>query len=72
MTEVPVFIDSNINFALKNFKKIGYELPRVRILETEISNVDWKKLKSCDAECIIFKDRGLEKKWNEEVLLYTD
>jgi radical SAM superfamily enzyme YgiQ (UPF0313 family) len=72
MYDVPVFIDCSVSFATQNIKKIGYELPRVRILEDEIANIDWKKLKKCDGESITFKNRELEKKWNNEVLLYSD
>ena len=70
--EVVVFVDSSISYAVQNYKKIGYDLPKVRILEDEISNLDWKKLKKCDSESITFKNRELERKWNNEVLLYSD
>ncbi len=70
--DVPVFLDSSINFAIKNYKKIGYELPKIRILENKISKRDWENLKKCDTESITFKNRDLEKKWNREVLLYSD
>jgi hypothetical protein len=51
---------------------LGYELPRARIVERSVTNPDWKKLQKGDPESIVFLDRGLEKRWNSEVLLYGE
>jgi radical SAM superfamily enzyme YgiQ (UPF0313 family) len=70
---IPVFINVDIEFAVKNIKKARYKLPNYRIISSKISDHQWDILNKIeDPENITFLNRFYEQKWTETVLSYNE
>lgn len=72
MKILPVFQDMRSEKAVRFVKKLGYSIPGARILDSDISESDWRKLSNADPESLCFADRLLERRWTNEVLSYSE
>lgn len=71
MDLVPVFRDQVVDQVLRVGEELGDAEPGARILDVEVDGADWAALRCLpDPEAVVFADRGLEARWQAEVLGY--
>jgi hypothetical protein len=73
MAEVQVFRDQSLAVAAADAARLGDELPGARIVGAADDAADLKKLEAeADPECVVFADRRLEARWQQQRLGYGD
>jgi hypothetical protein len=73
MELVPVYRDQSLRQAAEDAARLGEGLPNARVVDRVVNPELWKKLaEEADPESVCFADRGLEMRWQAEVLGYAE
>jgi hypothetical protein len=73
MEQVPVYRDQSLRQAAEDAARLGEDLPNARVMDRVADPGLWKKLAvEADPESVSFADRGLEMRWQADVLGYAE
>ncbi len=73
MSMAQVFKEQTLAQALSDAAELGEELPAARIFGDASEGAVLSKLQAeADPECVVFANRGLEARWQRQVLGYGD